>query len=128
MFLRRVCDILLGGGTFEIYGTGTQSRSFTYVADAVEATVAAMERAPAGAVYNVGGGDEASMLEAIGILERLSGESLETRHVDPARGDVARTKADVTRIREAIGWEPRTSLADGLAAMWSWAAGRVAAA
>jgi len=128
MFLRRVCDALLAGTTFEIYGTGEQSRSFTEVGDAVAATMAAMERAPAGAVYNVGGGEEASLLEAIALLERISGRSLDTRRVDAARGDVARTKADVSRIRDALGWEPRTTLADGLAAMWSWASGRLRAA
>ena len=128
MFFRRVCEALLAGTTFEIYGSGGQSRSFTYVGDAVDATVAAMERAPAGAVYNVGGGEEASMLEAIALLERISGRSLDTRRIDAARGDVARTKADVSRIRDALGWEPRTSLDDGLSAMWSWASGKVAAA
>ncbi|HVM57100.1 MAG TPA: NAD-dependent epimerase/dehydratase family protein [Gaiellaceae bacterium] len=127
MFFRRVCEALLAGTTFEIYGSGEQSRSFTYVGDAVEATIAAMERAPAGAVYNVGGGEEASMLEAIALLERIAGRSLETRRLDAARGDVARTKADVSRIRDALGWSPRTSLEDGLTAMWSWASGRVAA-
>ena len=127
MFFRRVCDLLLSGGPFEIYGTGEQSRSFTEVADVVDATIAAMERAPAGAVYNVGGGEEASMLEAIAILERASGRTLDVRHVDPARGDVRRTKADVSRIRTAIGWEPHASLADGLARMWAWASARVAA-
>jgi nucleoside-diphosphate-sugar epimerase len=127
MFFRRVCDALAAGGTFEIYGTGEQSRSFTEVADAVEATVAAMDRAPAGALYNVGGGEEASMLEAIALLEQISGSSLDVRHVDRARGDVRRTKADVTRIRDALGWEPRMALADGLARMWAWASARVAA-
>ena len=127
MFFRRVCEALLSGGAFEIYGSGEQSRSFTEVADAVEATIEAMEAAPAGALYNVGGGEEASMLEAIALLERLSGRTLPVRHVDRARGDVARTKADVSRIREAVGWEPRVPLADGLARMWAWASGRVAA-
>ena len=127
MFFRRVCEALLAGGTFEIYGTGEQSRSFTYVDDAVAATVAAMERAPAGAVYNVGGGDEASMLESIERLERISGRELDVRHVGVAQGDVSRTKADVTRIGDALGWEPRTSLGEGLEAMWSWASARVAA-
>jgi nucleoside-diphosphate-sugar epimerase len=128
MFLRRVCDALLHEETIELYGSGAQSRSFTYVGDAVEATVAAMERASAGALYNVGGGGEASMLEAISVLEGVSGRRLDVRHVDAARGDVTRTKADVTRIRDALGWEPRTVLPEGLAAMWSWAAARVAAA
>lgn len=127
MFFRRVCDALVEGGSFEIYGTGEQSRSFTEVGDAVAATIAAMEQAPAGSVYNVGGGDEASMLEAIALLERISGRTLELGHVGAARGDVSRTKADVTRIREALGWQPGTSLEDGLVRMWSWASGRVAA-
>jgi UDP-glucuronate 4-epimerase len=127
MFFRRVCDALAEDGSFEIYGSGRQSRSFTEVGDAVGATIAAMERGASGAVLNVGGGDEASMLEAIAMLERISGRTLPVAHVDVAKGDVARTKADVTRIREALGWEPRTSLEHGLARMWSWASGRVAA-
>jgi len=128
MFLRRVCDALLGGEPFEIYGSGAQSRSFTYAADTVEATIAAMQRAPAGAVYNVGGGEEASMLEAIALLEQIADRSLGMRHVDAARGDVTRTKADIACIGDVLGWEPRTSLDEGLAAMWSWAAAKVAPA
>jgi UDP-glucuronate 4-epimerase len=128
MFFRRVCDALRDGGTFEIYGTGRQSRSFTYVADAVGATIAAMERAVPGSLYNVGGGEEASMLDAIALLEQLSGRRLHVRHVDPARGDVRRTKADVSRIARDLGWAPATRLGDGLAAMWSWASATVAAA
>ena len=86
-----------------------------------------MEHAPAGAVYNVGGGDEASVLEAIALLERLSGRCLDVRHAGEAKGDVRRTRADVSRIRAALGWKPGTGLEDGLARMWSWASGRVAA-
>jgi UDP-glucuronate 4-epimerase len=127
MFFRRVCDALVADGAFEIYGGGTQSRSFTEVGDAVGATIDAMERGAAGSVFNVGGGDEATMLEAIAILEQISGRTLRVTRSGAARGDVARTKADVTRIGEALGWEPRTSLEQGLARMWSWASGRVAA-
>jgi UDP-glucuronate 4-epimerase len=128
MAFRRVCDALLAGDTFEVYGGGLQSRSFTYVADAVDATIAAMERAPAGSLFNVGGGEEATMLDAIALLEQASGRSLDVHHVDAARGDVSRTKADDSRISAALGWSPGTSLADGLSAMWSWASARVAAA
>ena len=127
MFFRRVCEALLDGGTFEIFGTGEQSRSFTYVGDAVAATMLAMEQAERGALFNVGGGEEASMLEAIALLERLSGRTLDVRHVDTSKGDVSRTCADVSRIAAALGWRPETSLEDGLARMWSWASARVAA-
>lgn len=126
MLFRRLCDALAAGGTIELYGSGEQSRSFTEVADVVGATIAAMEAAPAGALYNVGGGEEASVLEAIALLESVSGLTLDVRHVDPARGDVRRTKADVSRIRDALGWEPRVPLADGLSRMWAWASARVA--
>jgi UDP-glucuronate 4-epimerase len=127
MFFRRVCEALITGETFEIYGSGDQSRSYTEVGDAVSGTIAGMERGPAGAVFNVGGGDEATMLEAISMLEEASGRTLDVRRSGAAKGDVRRTKADVTRIREATGWEPRTPLRDGLERMWSWASGRVAA-
>ena len=126
MLFRRLCDALAAGGTIELYGSGEQSRSFTEVADVVRATIAAMEGAPAGALYNVGGGEEASVLEAIALLESVSGLTLDARHVDPARGDVRRTKADVSRIRDAVGWEPQVPLADGLSRMWAWASARVA--
>jgi len=127
MFFRRVCERLLDGGTFQMYGTGEQSRSFTYVGDVVDATRRVMEDAPAGALYNVGGGEEARNLEAIAVLEEVSGRRLEVEYVDAVKGDMQRTNADVSRIREDVGWEPQTSLRDGLAQMWSWAAARVAA-
>jgi len=127
MFLRRACDRLLDGGEFEIFGSGGQSRSFTYVDDVIDATRAAMERAPVGATYNVGGGEEASMLEAIALLEDVSGLSLAVRRTGVARGDMTRTNADISRIGEQLGWEPRTSLRDGLQAEWSWCSARVAA-
>ena len=127
MFVRRVVDALASGEPFEVYGDGSQSRSFTYVSDAVEATIAAMERAASGAVYNVGGGDDATIREAIELLERIAGRSLDVRYREAAKGDVHRTKADTTRIRTELDWTPHVALEDGLRAQWEWASGRVAA-
>jgi UDP-glucuronate 4-epimerase len=127
MAFARIVRALAEGRRFEIYGDGTQSRGFTYVSDVVEATITAMERAPAGAVYNVGGGTEASLLEAIAVLERLSGRTLELLHGARVTGDVRRTSADTTRIRTDLGWRPRVSFEDGLRAEWEWASGRVGA-
>ena len=127
MALARIVDALARGSSFELYGDGLQSRSFTYVADGVEATIAAMERAPAGSVYNVGGGEEATMREAIATLERVSGRSLDLVESPSAAGDVRRTSADATRIGRDLGWRATTSLEDGLRAQWEWASVRVAA-
>ncbi len=127
MALARVVDALTRGSSFELYGDGLQSRSFTFVADGIEATIAAMERAAAGAVYNVGGGEEATMRQAIETLERVSGRTLDLIERPAAAGDVRRTSADVARIERDLGWRATTSLTDGLQAQWEWASARVAA-
>jgi UDP-glucuronate 4-epimerase len=126
MAFARLVDALARGGSFEVYGDGTQSRSFTYVADVVDATIAALD-APAGAIYNVGGGEEASLREAIGLLEAIAGRPLDVSYGPPQAGDMKRTKADTTRIERELGWRATTPLRAGLEAHWSWASGRVAA-
>jgi UDP-glucuronate 4-epimerase len=128
MAFTRMVSCLAEGRAFELYGDGTQSRSFTYVDDAVEATMLAMERADSGVVLNVGGGEEVSMLDAIETLGRISGRRLELVSAPRRLGDSRRTAADTTRIRDALGWEARTPFEEGLAAQWRWAAARVAAA
>jgi UDP-glucuronate 4-epimerase len=125
MAFTRICFALAEGARFDLYGDGEQTRGWTYVSDVVEASIAAMERGTG--TYNVGGAIEASMNETIALLERISGRHLDVRRHPPAPGDQRRTNADTTRIRGELGWRPQVSLEDGLAAQWSWAAGRVAA-
>jgi UDP-glucuronate 4-epimerase len=127
MAFTRVVLALAEGRPFTLFGDGEQSRSFTYVADVVSATTAAMERASAGDVLNVGGGEEATMNDAIARLEAIAGRTLELHRDAAVPGDQRRTKADTTRIREALGWEPQTSLDEGLEAEWAWAESRIAA-
>ena len=79
--------------------------------------------------YNVGGALEASMNETIELLERISGRELDLRRFEQAvPGDQRRTKADTTRIRTELGWEPAVALEEGLRRQWQWASGRVGAA
>ncbi|MCS7007752.1 MAG: NAD-dependent epimerase/dehydratase family protein [Thermoleophilia bacterium] len=128
MAVSRMIASAVAGLAFELYGDGTQTRSFTYVDDAVEATILAMEEGGSGATYNVGGGEEVSLLEAIATLERLVGRQLERVSLPAREGDARRTAADTARIRSDLGWEPRTSFPEGLEAQWRWAVDRVAAA
>src|SRR6266704_101879 len=98
MAFARMVDALARRVPFELYGDGLQSRAFTFVADAVEATIAAMERGVPGAVYNVGGGAEATVRAGIAALEEVSGRTLELLERAAARGDMRRTAPDTTRI------------------------------
>jgi UDP-glucuronate 4-epimerase len=122
MAFPRVVAALLEGHPFTLYGDGEQSRSFTYVGDVVAASMLAMEEAVSGSVYNVGGGQEATMNESIEMLEGISGRRLEVQRREAVEGDQRRTKADTTRIKDDVGWEPLTSLEEGLKAQWEWAA------
>ena len=122
MAFTRIAFALAQDRPFALYGDGTQTRSWTYVSDVVEATIAAM--ANGRGTYNVGGALEASMREAITQFERLAGRTLDLREQSAVPGDQRRTSADTTRIRAELGWEPRVSLERGLKAQWEWAAVR----
>ena len=125
MAFARIVARLRDGGPFELYGDGTQSRNFTYVTDIVSATVAAMESGSG--TYNAGGAIEATMLETIELLERISGRTLDVRRHPAVPGDQRRTNADTMRIRTELGWEPRVSLEEGLKAQWEASSARVGA-
>jgi nucleoside-diphosphate-sugar epimerase len=120
-------EALADGTTFRLFGDGTASRSFTFVADAVDGTIAAMKRGRPGETYNVGGGEEASMADAIALAESIAGRTLAVERHGAAAGDVRRTRADIAKAERELGWRPATRLADGLRAQWAWAAARVAA-
>ena len=125
MAFTTMLEALASGSTFPLYGDGSASRSFTYVDDAVSGTIAAMERGEAGLIYNIGGGEEASMIDVFELARRVSGRTLRIERLDAAAGDVRRTRADGTRASAHLGWVASTPLAEGLAEHWRWVADRV---
>jgi nucleoside-diphosphate-sugar epimerase len=118
MAFARLIDAIIRGTAFVVYGDGRQSRSFTFVEDAVEATLLAMARGRVGATYNVGGGEVATIRSVADRLEAIAGRPARLQFALPVAGDVSRTSADITRITARLGWTPRTSLASGLEAQW----------
>jgi UDP-glucuronate 4-epimerase len=116
MAFSRIGQALAEGTVFPVYGTGDQTRDVTFVADAVSATLAAMELAPRGSVYNIGGGSETSLNEVISVAERLTGSRLSVRREPAASGDVRRTAADISRANAELEWRPKTPLEEGLRA------------
>jgi len=115
------CRAALEGRSIEVYGDGHQTRDFTYVADVVAATsAAAVASIQAGGAYNVGGGLRASLREVIAAIEQVSGRSLPASYGDEQPGDVRDTGADTTRARSHLGFDPQTTLLDGIAAEFEW--------
>jgi UDP-glucose 4-epimerase len=106
---------IAAGRPVTVFGDGGQSRDFTYVANVVDANLAAADAPGAnGSIFNVAAGAPNSvnaLLEAIG---RLLGKPVETRHEPPRAGDIRDSFADVAAAREVLGWEPRVGFEEGL--------------
>jgi UDP-glucose 4-epimerase len=116
MAFARFLERAVASEPLPVLGDGRQVREFTYVDDVVAATIAAAERGERGAVYNVGGGEPVTVLEAISMLEELLDRSLTVEHSQAGPGDPRRTEADVSRAVRDLGYRPATPLAKGLAA------------
>jgi nucleoside-diphosphate-sugar epimerase len=116
MAFRRLVDRALDGGEFELNGDGLQTRDFTYVHDVVDGIIRSVRSDWCG-VLNLGSDNPVSMQEAILVLEELTGQRINIRREAKVRGDARDTRADITLARKILGFEPQTSLRDGLAAM-----------
>ncbi len=121
MAFHKFCRALLRGEEIPVFGDGTQSRDFTYIDDAVEANVRAWRSSAPQGVYNVGGGSQVEVREAIAILEEALGAKAKIRREPRPPGDPLRTRADATRIRADLGFAPETPIEKGLAAEAAWA-------
>jgi UDP-glucose 4-epimerase len=102
------------------YGDGRQTRDFTFVGDAVSATVAAAIQGRPGAVYNIGGGSRVELLEVLALVARITGRPLQVQQLGPQPGDMRDTYADTTRARADLGFAPETTLEAGLRAQYDW--------
>jgi nucleoside-diphosphate-sugar epimerase len=120
MVFQRFLERALRGAPLPILGDGSQRRDFTYVEDIVDATIAAAERGRAGGVYNVGGGQPATLKKVISLLGELLERAPLIEYLAPAPGDVRATAADTTLARRELGFKPRTDLATGMALQLDW--------
>ncbi len=120
MAMRRLCETAAGGPRFVLNGDGAQTRDFTFVHDAVDATVRAATCPDPGAVLNIGGGTEASLNDVIGMIEVLAGNALDVERGPDQPGDVRRTGAETTLARDRLGWSPDVDLLTGLRSELDW--------
>jgi nucleoside-diphosphate-sugar epimerase len=113
-------DRVLRGEPITVYGDGSQSRSNTYIDDAVEATMLAANRGEEGGVYNVGGGEARDLNWVIATIERLTGRQARIERQPARAGDQLHTRADIRRAQERLGYAPTTPLEEGLRRQVAW--------
>ena len=108
-------DQALNGRPITIFGDGSQTRSFCYVSDLVDGLtrlILSSEHEP----VNIGNPTELTILEFAEVIQRLVGSSCAIERQPLPKDDPKQRKPDITKAKERLGWEPRVSLADGLAA------------
>jgi nucleoside-diphosphate-sugar epimerase len=120
MAFHKFIKAAIKGDEIVLYGDGEQTRDFTFVSDAVAATIAAGERGVAGRAYNVGGGSRVSMNQVIKLIEDVAGRPVKVRREETQKGDMRDTYADTTLARTDLGFEPKVSLKEGIEAEYRW--------
>jgi nucleoside-diphosphate-sugar epimerase len=108
-----------GSGSIEIWGDGRQSRSFTYIDDAVDGVFRIMESHVTEPI-NLGSSQLVTINELVELVEAIAGVKLERTYDLSAPQGVRGRNSDNTRIRELLGWEPSTRLEVGLAETYDW--------
>jgi len=103
-----------------VFKHGEQNRDFVYVKDIVQGTLRALEAKESG-IYNLGSGQARSFNELIAILNQSLGTNFEPEYFDnPHAHYQNHTEADLTQVRESLGYEPEFSLEAGVADYMKW--------
>ena len=121
MAFHRFCNAAITGDEIVVFGNGRQTRDFTFVSDVVSATRAASTVAGlAGEVFNVGGGSQIALNDALQVIGELAGRDLNLRFAEPRSGDVSDTGADISQARSRLGFAPAVAFEEGLGAQFEW--------
>jgi nucleoside-diphosphate-sugar epimerase len=121
MAFHRFIGAALAGRAITVLGDGRQMRDFTFVDDAVDATVAAADLPLDGAsVYNIGGAQPVVLTRVIELLGDLTGSPVKVERAGQRLGDARHTAADIRLATAALGYEPSVDLESGLAAQVEW--------
>jgi nucleoside-diphosphate-sugar epimerase len=120
MAFTRFLTRAVSGRPLPVIGDGRQVRDFTFVDDIVDGTIAAARHGRPGRVYNIGGGRPVELRQAIEMIEQLLERSIELQRRPAQVGEAKATGCDGSRARRELGYAPRTTLEQGLAAQLEW--------
>jgi UDP-glucose 4-epimerase len=115
-------DYALQGKDLTIFGDGQQTRDYTYISDAVDATIlAAVHPAALGNVFNIGTGVETTVLQLATLIQSIANANIQIRHL-PERDidNIRRRYMDIEQIHTELGWAPAVTVAEGLKKTIEW--------
>ncbi len=103
-----------------IFGDGNSRRDYTYIDDALQATMAAIKRSHGYEIYNIGESRTVSLLKLVRVLEERLGKKARLEFWPPQPGDVAITFADIRKAQKILGYSPRMSIEEGVERFVRW--------
>lgn len=112
---------LLNNQSPPVYGTGKQSRDFTYIENVVEANLLAVKKKGiSGEVFNIAQGKDHSVLELLDILNKMLNKDIQPAFIAPRPGDVFRTNAGLLKSKKLLGFNPKVDFVKGLKLTVKW--------
>ena len=120
MAIHKFARLIEEGEPIPVFGDGGSARDYTYIDDAVAGTLGALYRARGHGVYNIGESRTVKLGELVELLERALGRKAKVERLPDQPGDVPLTSADISRSREALGYEPATPIEEGLERFVEW--------
>lgn len=121
MGFNRFIRSIINKEEMQIYGSGTQTRDFTYVNDVIDADIRALDgKCKPGETYNVGGGSRISVNDAVRIIEDISGKKAKIKYLEAQKGETAHTSADISKAKSHFGYSPRFDIKTGLKREYEW--------
>lgn len=113
-------DAILNNQEIEISGDGSRSRDYTYIGDVVGATILAMEKPLGFEVLNIGNSSPVSLNELLSVFEKVINTKAKVKSRPSNKASVESTFADITKAKIVLGWEPKTSIEDGITKLVAW--------
>lgn len=108
------------GEPIGIYGDGSQTRDYTYIQDIISGAIAAMAKGRIGEAYNLGGGHQTKLMDAVELIFQLCGKKSEIKYLSLQKGDVKETLADTQKARKELAYNPQGSVELGLKEEIDW--------
>ncbi|AEI50995.1 SDR family NAD(P)-dependent oxidoreductase [Runella slithyformis] len=121
MAIRKFIHRILEEEPIELYGNGLTFRNYTYVADAVQGLMKALEHSGEGfRVYNIGGAKSICLKEVIEVIEQITNKKSKIIYRPEQAGDVRHTAADISKAKKELEYVPEVTLEEGIQRYMKW--------
>ncbi len=111
---------MLTNAPLTIFGDGEQTRDFVDVADVARANLLASQARGVSGAFNIATGESITINQLVEVLGSISGKTLAKEYAPARKGEVRHSRADISNAKQALDFNPRVGIAEGLTAYWDW--------